>query len=233
VFIPILADVPRKPRFNLANLISYWKLEEAANGTRNDSFGTNHLTDVHTNVAQGTGKLGNCASFAALASADDLNRVSNASLQMGGTSWTWNCWINPTDLAGTYELINKTSGAPRELEIQLNGANGRIDVAASSDGVNYDSFVSSANSSISAGVWTMVTVQFDGANLGVAVNAGMPVTSPSSGVASQTADLNMGFNARSGGKYKGLLDEVLFAKRAYSAIELATLYNGGAGKQPF
>lgn len=48
----------------LTSLIAHWKLDEAS-GTRNDSHGTNHLTDNNT-VTTATAKLGtNAAQFTA------------------------------------------------------------------------------------------------------------------------------------------------------------------------
>src|SRR5262245_62023817 len=43
------------------NIVAYWTLDEAS-GTRNDSVGSNHLTDVNS-TPSGTGKINNGADF--------------------------------------------------------------------------------------------------------------------------------------------------------------------------
>lgn len=74
----------------LTGLVSYWKLDEAS-GQRNDSHGTNHLTDNNT-VGQAAGKLTNAASFVS-ANSETLSVVSNADLQSGNRSFSFAGWV--------------------------------------------------------------------------------------------------------------------------------------------
>src|SRR5262245_43908996 len=81
------------------NLVSFWELEEAS-GTRNDSHGTNHLTDNNT-VGQGVGTVGNCGDFEN-GNSENLSITDNASLSGGDTDFTVQAWIN----------LESTVGAP-------------------------------------------------------------------------------------------------------------------------
>src|SRR4051794_40520428 len=99
---------PAAPSPLLANLVSYWKLDEASTGvapvTRNDSHGTNHLTDNNT-VTSAAGKLGNAAQFTA-ANSESLSRIDNASLRFGDEDFSLAFWFWP-DVASLGFLVAK------------------------------------------------------------------------------------------------------------------------------
>ena len=72
------------------NLVSYWSFDEVS-GTRNDSEGSNHLTDNGT-VTTADGKQNSSADF------DDsnneyLSHASNSDFQTGDVDFTWAGWI--------------------------------------------------------------------------------------------------------------------------------------------
>lgn len=215
------------PSSLLTGLISYWKLDEAAGVTRADSFGTNNLTDNGT-VGQATGKLGNAASFTNTVG-QYLAVASNGTLQHGGTDFTWAFWYNPADLAATYSIINKSTAGQREVQFTLNGAQGRVELLASSDGNVWTQTIATPNSSITAGAWHFIVGRYDGVNIYVSVNGGAENSQPLASVWSGTAALEFGRNTESGQNDKGLLDAVAFAKRSWSAADISKAYNGGSG----
>ena len=90
------------------NLIAFWELEEAS-GTRNDAHGSNHLTDNNT-VAQGTGKVGNCADFE-LDNSEYLSIADNAALSVGDEDFTIQAWFNIEANPGFRQgIVGKSSG---------------------------------------------------------------------------------------------------------------------------
>src|SRR5215471_12266562 len=88
------------------NLVSWFELGEAAGTTRVDSTSTgNDLTD-HATVGQGTGIVGNCATFVA-ASQQWLSHASNSSLQLGAngaSDMSIACWFK---ISGSGDYVSK------------------------------------------------------------------------------------------------------------------------------
>jgi hypothetical protein len=88
---------------SLAGLVSHWALDEAS-GTRNDSHGTNHLTDTNT-VGTAAGQIENAAHFIA-ANSEDLSVADNASLAFT-TALSASFWLRQTDLLDDRAFLGK------------------------------------------------------------------------------------------------------------------------------
>jgi hypothetical protein len=94
----------------LNNLISYWKLDELS-GTRNDSHGTNHLTDVNSNTSSLAGKINQCAYFVRPIPDNLLQVASNSTLQVTG-DFTFSFWYqrNTNNAEGVIAKHTSTAG---------------------------------------------------------------------------------------------------------------------------
>tara|TARA_R100001530_G_scaffold18915_3_gene16071 strand:+ start:122 stop:2260 length:2139 start_codon:yes stop_codon:yes gene_type:complete len=94
------------------SIISRWKLDESS-GTREDSVGSNDLTDNNT-VTGATGKFGVSASAFARASTEYLSISDNASLSPVGDI-SYFAWIKPTTTPddNAYAIASKYDDADR------------------------------------------------------------------------------------------------------------------------
>jgi hypothetical protein len=217
-------------------LVSYWKLDEAS-GQRNDSHGSNHLTDNNT-VGSTTGIINSGANFVA-ANSEYLSCASNASLQMSGnTDWTITAWVKLSSLpaAGAdYQIVTKDDDAANSrdytLDYQKGVANGfRVYIKGGG------TWLAQVGSEASTGVWYFLTAWYDSAigNLKLRINDTTTYTSPASGATGtdvSSAQFRIGAREYSGfeGFWDGVIDEVGIWKRKLTSGEITQLYNGGAG----
>jgi hypothetical protein len=221
------------------NLISFWELEEASGATRNDSHGTNHLTNTTagggSEVLQGTGKVGNCANLEQ-GTTDLFTRADNASLSAAGTDFTWCAWVNfeskPVTLAG---IISKAGGsaAVMEYDVRWDAASDRFMLYVGG-GIGYENVVANNFGAPALSTWYFVVAWVDtvGNTLNIQVNNGTADSASfSDTIPDTTVQLQIG-GAGVGPLYTwdGLIDQVGFWKRVLTSDERAFLYNAGAGR---
>ena len=92
-----------------------------ASGTRNDSHGTNHLTDNNTVgvIASPFNKEGANGALFVTANAESLSVANNASLQWGAGSGAISLHVLFTTLAFSHVIMAKASLAAQEFQIDL------------------------------------------------------------------------------------------------------------------
>jgi roadblock/LC7 domain-containing protein len=217
------------------NLIAWWSLDETS-GTRNDSHGTNHLTDNNT-VTYATGKIGNAASFA-LANSEYFNIGDNAAISMGDIDFTLTGWVRLSSLPTTYQgLLAKgpASGDGKLFEYYI-----FIDPT-----VNLFSFlvgngsvfciVSSNNfGALSPATWYDIATWHDSINnqIYISINNSTPnATSCTTGSYNSLNSMGFGRAEQYPGSYAdATLDEWSIYKEVLSTDELTWLYNSGTGR---
>lgn len=213
------------------NLVACWTLDEAS-GTRNDSVGTNHLTDNNT-VTTGTAKVGTNAAQFTNANSESLSIADNAALSTGDIDYTVCAWVNLDTLGGLRNIASKYSdpGGSGNEEWQLFWGHSGI----------YNRFVFRVTTSTeivadtfgvpSTGTYYAVCGVHDaGANqIRISVNgSNIDQTSHSGGSPDSAAKFSLG--TLDGGQFMdGRLDEVAFWKQALDSTELAAYYNSGTG----
>lgn len=210
----------------LEDLSSHWRMDEV-NGTRNDSHGTNHLTDPSSaTIAQNAGKIGK----AVVLGEDDagtLGVAHNATLSMGATDFSWTGWVKFTSVAGSSDIIIKSD----ELtEFQLKRVGTALQVTVSSDG---DTTFLDLPSSVTLVIntWYFFAVRLDMADtrLDITVNA---TTDDDAWTTVYAGTNSLQFGNTDGNPF--YLDSVSFWQRALSDEELDFLYNSGDGRDyPF
>lgn len=212
----------------LNGLLAYWKLEEAASATRQDSVGSQHLSNSGA-VAQVAGKSGFGADFSA-AGSDVLQRADSATLSPTGSA-TLAGWVKLDDLAATYVLASKwLAGGDQSYRLEYDTTEIRFHI--SSDGTSSDSVGSGAQPT--AGAWVFVAAWLDtsgSGTLNVQVNNGtVQSTSPVGGIHDGGAAFSLGGNHAETSDYlNGSLDEWGLWSRVLTAAERALLYNNGSG----
>lgn len=210
-----VVDVPHL----LNTLISYWKLDEAS-GTRNDSQGTNHLSDF--GAVSFAGKINNAASFPG--ASQYLTIASNASLQVTG-DFTFSAWVYMSSLGSGYQgILGKTAGGAADYLMLYDPAS--LGLLFQAGGVNATSGLLGAIST-----WYHIVGWFDSTDnkVRVRINDTTTFVSSTAGTLTQSAGA-FSIGAMTGySNIVGLIDEVGFWKRKLTAQEITALYNGGAG----
>lgn len=219
------------PNVLKTSLISYWKLDEAS-GTRNDSHGSNHLTDNNT-VGSTTGIISNGANFIT-ANSEYLSRASNASLQMSGnTNFTISAWVNMTSNAD-YSFVAKDDDASNSRDFNLGFTTGGglgILFHIQSAGVLY--VASSAIGSTST--WYHLIAWYDSSNgqCHLRINDATTYNSSTGATGADASSAEFRIGAREYAGFEsymgGIIDEVGLWKRKLTSQEMTDLYNGGSG----
>lgn len=221
----------------LTSLVAFWKLEEAS-GTRNDSVGSNHLTDNNT-VTQQTGKVGNCAQFTATNN-EYLSLADNTDLSTGDIDYTFAGWVY-FDALGTYRMLitkDNFGTSQREYVLWYNSDSSRLSWNVF-DGASTQIGVVLANNlgAPSTATWYFIVAWHDAASnlVGIQVNNGTADTAATSGAAGDsTAAFQIGKREADTLPHDGRIDAVGFWKRILTADEKTTLYNSGNGlEHPF
>ncbi len=231
--IPVTAappDVPTNP--GTTNLISWWALDEQS-GARNDSHGTNHLTDNNT-VGYTTGIKSNAAQFVS-ANSEYLSRADNAALSTGDINFEFGAWVYLSTKTATQRFISKWVGSAASLEYLLvyDQPTDRFIFYVYS-GSTAGTATASTFGSPSISTWYYISAYHDATNnyVGISVDDGtVNSSSYSLGVQDTGSAFILGaLSDGSGGFVNGAIDEVYMYKRVLTADERTWLYNSGAGR---
>jgi len=223
------------------NLVSYWNLDESSTGagavTRNDSHGSNHLTDTNT-TASATGKINDGADFETanneVLSIDD---ATQSGLDVTG-NLSISFWIS-------YESL-PASGVDRFFIGKFGGAGNRAyGVGIFNDaGVHkIEWLISSNGSTISSSLPvlsatptlnqlyhyviaynTAGTTDFYVDNVALTQATGMHTS-----IFNNNQDFQIGGITGAATKHDGIIDEVGIWSRTLSSGDVSDLYNGGSG----
>lgn len=219
---------PTPPPVNkslLTGLVSYWQLQETSAGTgavtRNDSVGTNHLTDNNT-TASGAGVFRNCIHTVG---ADDtsLSCASNATLQTGDIDFTFAAWWYPVVNDDFIAVVRKVSGAAYEY-LLCSGAGNKACAFLGTLGILI------SDDAVTAGVWNLVIMYHDSTAdlLGLQINNGAVKTKDTTGIA-PIPSASAFFLGLADATAESYIDEVGFWKRLLTTDEKTALYNSGGG----
>lgn len=214
------------------NLVSWWPLEESS-GTRNDSHGTNHLTDNNT-VLYGTGIKGNAGDWEK-DNNESLSKTDSASLSLTG-SLTIGCWIKIESMPAVrcglmhkFTGVSTTSGYGIYLETISGSTYLHFHVGGGGMFQNVQH-----STALSTGVWYFVYGQWDDANrrLHVGVDAGARQSSGSSvsTLADNASAIVLGGTMTGGSYYDGMMDEPFLFNTFLGTDNIEWLYNGGSGR---
>lgn len=211
-------------------LQAFWKLDEAS-GTRVDEWGDNDLTDVNT-VTGAVGKIGNACQFTA-ANSERLSIVDNAALSMGDFDFSLAGWVY-LDSVGVQRGIAGKYTTVLEYQVYINTSN-QIVFYVSSDGVG-STVVTNTATALSVSTWYFVCAWHDSVanTINVSVNNGTAASvAHTTGVRNGSDPFTLGSEGLAL-YWNGRLDAWGVWKKALSASERTTLYNGGAGLEtPF
>jgi hypothetical protein len=217
----------------LNGLVAYWKLDESSSGSgqvdRTDS-GPNAftLTDYNT-TPSGTGKVGNCGSFAA-ANTEYLSRADDTRLRMGAAVF-FDFWVNRASLA-TQVLLTKgdTNTTNGEFVIYITGDPSFIFRLRTTAG--------NQNLTLTGGpytIWTYYYCYYDASAGKIYAgknNSAVQELAISGTPYTGSGNLYVGaqyYNAAMVNPMNGLIDEIGIWNRILTPAEILARYNGGAG----
>lgn len=214
------------------NLAAYWTLGEAS-GTRNDSHGANHLTDVNT-VGSVAGKIGTAGQFVR-ASAERLTIADNAALSLGASGLTVTAWVYlDTKGAATNLVAGKytATGTTSEYVLAHITSDRFIFAVYNTAGTEFrataDTFGAPALATwyFLVGTFTLGTLVAT-----ISVNNGAANSAAAgSGTPNDTTTLfALGSDAGGTRAFDGRIDEVGVWKRVLTSTEITQLYAAGVG----
>jgi len=230
-FTPVYS-LPLSSNPSTTSLVSWWSLDEVS-GTRNDSHGSNHLTDNNT-VGSASGIKSNAASFVS-ANSEYLSISDNASISMGDIDFTICSWVQLKGSKAAYPIVDKHTTATNQREYYLlySLSFDRFTFTVSSNGTAQE-FVNADNlGSPSIDTWYMVCAWHDSVSntINIQVNNGsVNSVSHSSGVFNGTSPLRLGAFITSVFS-NGYTDETIIYKKVLNSDERTWLYNSGAGRE--
>ena len=213
------------------NLISYWELEEAS-GTRNDSHGTNHLTDNNT-VLNAAGKVGNAADFEDTSS-EYLSCADNATLSVGNIDFTLCAWVRlESKPSHKMDILGKHGGSDMEYDLRWNNLTDRFElrVCSGPSDANLQIAESLSGAPSTATFYFIVAWHDATANtVNIQVNNGtVDSVTHTFGSYDSGASFKIGGFTDFNEYWDGLIDQVGFWKRVLTAPERTSLYNSGNG----
>jgi hypothetical protein len=213
------------------DLISFWKLDEASDGTspviRVDSVGSHDLTDVNT-TASGVGIIENGV---------NLDSFNNEYLTNDDSSFNFNesftiaGWFKFDMLGANRTLFSRylNSGTERQYILFYEHSSTNIRLLLSHDGLNATSLYSS-QSSWSIGTWYYIVAWYDDVleEIGISINDSSVTTPATSGIYTGSTQPFLLGNSYAG-FFDGVIDEVGVWSRALTSEERTQLYNSGSG----
>jgi len=222
----------------IANLVSYWKLDEIS-GTRFDSWGNNDLTDVNT-VTSNSGVRGEAAQFTATLVRNDEERLAiadNVDVSVGDIPFTFVAWVRLDQSSKNLAIFSKgDTGATREYLLFYDNSVDRFAWGVTGPGgeairVVADNFGGLDGRNPNS--WYFIIVWHDSANnqIGIQVNNGIANTiAHSGGVVDNTSSFNIGAWLDLGDfEWDGRIDEFGFWKKVLTSQERSDLWNSGNG----
>jgi len=205
------------------NLVAYYKLD----GNSNDSVGSNNGTDTSITYSAGNGKIGQGAGF---------NGSSRISLPSGAyisaTAFSLSAWIKiSSNPASAAQVLTSDSDANRRWQFGVN-PEGTIRFIRFNDA---NSVISNFNSTgtVTNNTWHHIVAVFDNSvGSKIYINGtqdGSDAVTTSNKITSGTVAFGSQTNTTPLEYFTGSIDEGAIYSRALSALEVTSLYNGGAG----
>lgn len=203
--------------------------------TRNDSVGTNHLTDVNT-VTSTTGKVGDCAQFVA-ANLETLTRASNASLQTGDIDFTIAAWVYLDTVGANRTVMAKNDAGQSEYAMRYISASNRFEFFVAESGGSTKTVLATTLGAPSTATWYFLVAWYDSTNDTINISGNAGAANQTTGVnppGATTGTFRLGLLQAGTHAWNGRIDAVGFWKRLLTSDEITQLYRGGVGLEyPF
>jgi len=220
----------------LSGIAAYWKADEPAGNTVEDSSANGNTGTAMNGLNRGTGKIDGGLQLDGI---DDYVDVSGTqSLEISG-SIALSAWIKPDQNGGWQSVIRKLTEigshtypfTAYDLILVDTGAGTfqpRMDVSGT-DGNR----VSATGNELAYGSWYHIGGVYDGSTLQIYVNGVVISSTPYSSPLLQTGQpLYLGVNGALGDAFKGVMDDIRIYNRALSSSEIQSLYGARVPNAP-
>lgn len=214
------------------NIISYWKLDEAA-GNAADATGTgNTLTNVGVTFA--AAKINNGAVFAAADVTDSLTILDATQVGLDITGdFSFGGWFNNASISASFNIYMCKQGATgndgylfgifdsagtKHMQLQLGDGVGQdsYDITATINTATYYHIFVTWNSTTKT-----ATFYQNGSSLGTSTKTRT--------LAANASSFTLGIYNTGGLQFDGTMDEIGIWSRQLTPTEISQLYNSGAG----
>jgi hypothetical protein len=229
--LPVLFTVPKRLSTLRNGLIFYAPLDEAS-GAALDIVGGRSLTDNAT-VTSGAGTVGTARQYTA-ANSEYHNVASDAGLELSGSDFTLQAWVNPDDTGGTTPrgFISKLTSFGANIDYMLwYGIGGFAHVwSMSASNTALSRTDATVTLTSTAGTWYHLLGSFRASDgqLRIRVNNGTPATATLSGTRQvTTVQLLVGTRQTSSNYWNGRMDEVAMWNRLLTSAEEDEAYARG------
>lgn len=215
-------NITVNPQVTANGPIAWYKLDEGAGSTANDSSGNNFAGTLTKSPVWTAGKSGSALAFDTTLG----NRVvvaDRAALDIS-SAITLAAWVKPSQLAHQYVIIKAQAGSVNGYELGLH-SNGkayvRLNQASNADTFRVDSTTSYPTT---GGTWIHIAGVFDGTTLKMYVN-GVLEGSKSAATTIAVNARSLGIGAQDDGfrGMKGAVDDARIYNRALSAPEVSAI----------
>lgn len=206
-------------------LVSYWKMDEVS-GTRFDSWGTNHLTDVNSTKST-NGLLGNCATNSSnsyLFCADNSGYLKS--------NFTVSVWYYRTGGTANFSPFGKASDNSINRSFILYGNGSKMSLIYVTNTYSQSRTIDFDNANTL--VWKHVAITYDSASsVKVYTNGVLSVSNVVWLPVYSTTGCPICFftpESGSGWMMTGFIDECAWWNRTLSNTEIGFIYNAGKGR---
>lgn len=225
----------------LTGLDAWYQLDEASGNRADSTSNARTLTDNNT-VTQAAGLIGSAALFTA-ANSESLSRA-DTTFSLTGNNWTISLWAYPTDVAGGAATYGRgvacyTSGdklGDWQMGVLPNGAV-RCAHWTANGAVLTGAHTTSSTGLVADNAWHHLVFRRSGGTYTIWVNGASQAFADATTATGWTAlDFRLGeiYDGSASYFHQGRLDLAgVWAARALSDSDIATLYNAGAGYNPF
>jgi hypothetical protein len=206
----------------LNGLLAYWKLDESgtpvtlADATGNGWDGTNHSVTMTI-----SGKINNGAAITG--AAQGIAVSTNLDTRASSAPFSISLWFLNTGGGASGKAAIGEWGTRNDFVLFNLVAQTATFRASDDSGTTTDVTTTALT------LWAHLVFGFDGSNIFIYLNAGVPVTAAKAAVRRGGGNFVIGNYQGFSLAWEGTIDEVAYYNRALSATDVANLYNSGNG----
>lgn len=204
-------------------LTGYWKLDENTGTTAADASGNGNTGTLTNGPTWTTGRIGSGVNFSA---SNQHITVPSSSAFNVETTVTYAAWIKLSSTATGGQIVRKAVPGVEDKHLNFNNSTDKAQFFV------YPAMGSGlvTASTLAVGTWYHVTGTYDGATARIYLNGKLENSVAATGnIADSSGDLVIGNDTTYNGPnpFPGTIDEVRIYNRAFTATEVASLYNTG------
>ena len=235
--------------YNRGKPVGWWKFDECAGATANDSSGNGNNGTIYP-VSVGNTAVGTCSSGTSTEmwndgttgkrnaslgfdGSDDYVSIGNPSIvQFNDSDFSITTWVKMNALTGYPKVLNKLRNSGNyAYDLFYNTGSNRFEFTISTNGTSNSTIACNASNAISTGTWYFITAIHDSVNnlKYCSVNAGYQYSNAQSAAYNGSDDLLIGSRLTTGDNVlNGQIDDVKIFNYALTAQQVKTVYNEGA-----